>query len=705
MEHKDSADGTQNGISIQPGDEYSWMEAGNDMLMKWLKDQHKGFEDFFANKPERHALQANILNRLKAASVIGEMKANSAGLFFLHRKAGSNHFTLMFLPWGAEQPGLVFDPRLGDEHSQVDISYFFPSASSRFVILGLTSFGSEISCLKVYSRETGAFIGGEIDLTQYPEAEFLPDETGFLYVRHDGMNSPDPSLHLLHSTVRFRRLTEEGPGIIVAGEAVRADRPFEKDDFYEPKVLANPSCVVLACYKGTSSPYRFYCKNTEELENNDKPWRLILDVDECVRRFAYSQDSLFVINASPEGGNQVERLKVSSGSKERQLIRKADDINLSGISVGSQQLFLWGREGLDQVFLSLSLNGGTEERQNMAIGYVIEHAIGSSDVHHCILRLASPFLPTSFQTYDPHTSELKTIQGLASDEPEADVEIELHWAISYDDTHVPYMIVKKRGTKLEQDTPAFVYSYATYGFSYFPGYDRFSKEWFEAGGVRVYCFARGGGELGDSWHRAGQKEKKKNSFLDTVACVEDLIQKGFTSPRRLAFLGGSAGGIIAGKLAAERPELFAVIISDVGVLNISRCQITATGAANVPEYGDMNVPGEREALLKLDAYLSLSKGKTPSIFMACHGFHDSRVPVWMSSKFVARLKDCSDGQSTILMRTDFDTGHGLTVSTGSSKASLWADIYALMFFAMGVKPPLSSNPEKDVLSNQTSATT
>jgi protease II len=73
----------------------------------------------------------------------------------------------------------------------------------------------------------------------------------------------------------------------------------------------------------------------------------------------------------------------------------------------------------------------------------------------------------------------------------------------------------------------------------------------------------------------------------------------------------------------------------------------------------------------------------------------------MSSKFVARLKDCSDGQSTILMRTDFDTGHGLTVSTGSSKASLWADIYALMFFAMGVKPPFSSNPEKDVLSNQT----
>lgn len=70
--------------------------------------------------------------------------------------------------------------------------------------------------------------------------------------------------------------------------------------------------------------------------------------------------------------------------------------------------------------------------------------------------------------------------------------------------------------------------------------------------------------------------------------AEHLIGKSWIEPKRLAFHSGSAGGIIAGNLVANFPDLFAAVISDVGVLNVSRHQRRAAGSANIAEYGDIN---------------------------------------------------------------------------------------------------------------------
>ncbi len=76
-----------------------------------------------------------------------------------------------------------------------------------------------------------------------------------------------------------------------------------------------------------------------------------------------------------------------------------------------------------------------------------------------------------------------------------------------------------------------------------------------------------------------------NTYRDLIACAEYLIGKGYTSAARLAIRGGSAGGITVGMAMTERPDLFRVVLSDVGDSNALRAEYETDGDANSLEYG------------------------------------------------------------------------------------------------------------------------
>src|SRR6185503_12765977 len=121
----------------------------------------------------------------------------------------------------------------------------------------------------------------------------------------------------------------------------------------------------------------------------------------------------------------------------------------------------------------------------------------------------------------------------------------------------------------------------------------------EKGGVWATAHVRGGGEYGREWHEGGRLLTKKNTWGDMIAATEKLIADKWTSASKVAIRGGSAGGITVGRALTERPDLFASVISQVGVSNNLRAEFSQNGPPNIPEFGSMKTADSFKGLYEM----------------------------------------------------------------------------------------------------------
>jgi prolyl oligopeptidase len=241
----------------------------------------------------------------------------------------------------------------------------------------------------------------------------------------------------------------------------------------------------------------------------------------------------------------------------------------------------------------------------------------------------------------------------------------------------------RKDTVLNGQNPTILYGYGAYGTTEEPSRSNNVMTWVERGGIYVFAHVRGGGALGSQWHEAGQKTTKFNTWKDGIATAEWLIANGYTSSAKLGIYGGSAGGIFVGRAMTERPDLFAAAIPSVPVLDMVRSEQRANGVANVPEYGTVKVEAEFHALLRNSAYHAIQNGIRYPATMLMHGVNDSRVDVWQSLKYASRLADAQKGRQAVLLRLDYEAGHG--AGSGSDQANQrTADLQAFLLWQMGV---------------------
>jgi prolyl oligopeptidase len=253
---------------------------------------------------------------------------------------------------------------------------------------------------------------------------------------------------------------------------------------------------------------------------------------------------------------------------------------------------------------------------------------------------------------------------------------------SHDGIEVPLSIVYPKGIKLDGSNPTHLLGYGAYGVTDDPYYLPRLLAWYERGGIRANCHVRGGGAYGEEWHLAGKQLSKPNTWKDLIACSEYLIKEGYTSTPKLAINGGSAGGILIGRAMTERPDLFAVAVPEVGVLNTLRAETSSNGVPNIPEFGTVTDKQQFNALLEMDAFHHVQDGTKYPATLLIHGINDPRVPPWESMKMAARLQAATTSGKPVLLRIDYAGGHGVG-STKSQRQEQVADAWSFMLWQFG----------------------
>jgi prolyl oligopeptidase len=198
-----------------------------------------------------------------------------------------------------------------------------------------------------------------------------------------------------------------------------------------------------------------------------------------------------------------------------------------------------------------------------------------------------------------------------------------------------------------------------------------------------YAFAhiRGGGEKGETWHKAGMKQNKPNGWKDVISCAEYLIQNKYTAASKLAVMGSSAGGIVAGRAMEERPDLFGAVITNSGEMNPLLSEFQPGGPANIPEFGTTKDPVECKALIAMDPIYHVKDGIKYPALLSIVGMNDPRVVPWSQAKFVGAIQNASSSEKPVMLRVSYDSGHSTDDRDDYYKEV--ADRYSFVLWAMG----------------------
>jgi prolyl oligopeptidase len=200
--------------------------------------------------------------------------------------------------------------------------------------------------------------------------------------------------------------------------------------------------------------------------------------------------------------------------------------------------------------------------------------------------------------------------------------------------------------------------------------------WVRAGGVYAVACLRGGGEEGEEWHRAGQRELKQNSFDDFVAAADFLVEAGWTSSGQLGIMGGSNGGLLVGAALTQHPEKYAAAVCLAPLLDMVRYELSGLGPSWRSEYGSADDPVQLRTLLSYSPYHRVVPGVAypPVLFAAFDG--DTRVDPLHARKMCAALQYASSGTGPVLLRLERGAGHG--GRSVSREAALYADCLAFL---------------------------
>ena len=298
-----------------------------------------------------------------------------------------------------------------------------------------------------------------------------------------------------------------------------------------------------------------------------------------------------------------------------------------------------------------------EEAYNLSLDHGYEYETDTFRYSY-----SSPTTPKSVFDYDCKSKkqELKKTQEVPSGHNKDDYICKKIFATSHDNEKIPITILYKKGVKLDSNNYLLLYGYGSYGISIPSNFSTNRLSLVDRGIIYAIAHIRGGKEKGYEWYENGKLLNKKNTFLDFISCAEKLCEDKYTSPKKIVAQGGSAGGLLMGYIANERPDLFLGIIAQVPFVDICNTMLDEDlplTVTEIPEWGD--IKNDKKSFLYVKSYSPYDNVKKQNYphMLVTGGISDPRVTYWEMTKWVAKLRENKTDNNLLLLHMNMTAGH------------------------------------------------
>jgi prolyl oligopeptidase len=681
-------DTVDNYFGTRVADSYRWMEDLNaPELKQWIEAENAVTFRYLDGLPLRNTLKARITELYDYPRVSAPRYAGRH--WFYNRNTGLQRQSVVYTRETLNGPEtVVIDPNQLSPDGSIALSAMDPAPDGQHFAYGQSEGGSDWSTFYVRELATGRQLSDEIRWVKFSSLAWTEDGKGFFYGRY-----PEPPAgRALEAAVRDKKIYYHALGTPQSADRLIYERKDEPALFIDADIDETGRYLFVVTNKGTS--------NKNELFVKDVRTPLAPELDAPVRPLypghTASYDPLGVVEGTlylltdrdapnkkvvavpidrpdpknwktvvPESRNSIESARLVAGK-----------LAVNALADVASEVQLYDLDGKANVKITPPGLGA------------ISGPVGRFDRPDVFYTFTSPLYPTTVFRFDTATAASTPFEPPKLTFDPATYTTERVFFNSKDGTRVPMFMTHKKDLVRDGGNPTMLYGYGGFDIATLPTFRSDVPAWLERGGIWATANMRGGSEYGEAWHEAGMLDRKQHVFDDFIAAAEYLVREKYASPATLGIMGGSNGGLLVGAVMEQRPELFAVALPAVGVMDMLRYHKFTGGSAWATEYGSAENRKDFTYLYRYSPLHNVKPGTCYPATLVTTADHDDRVVPSHSFKFAATLQAAQGCDRPVLIRVETQGSHGYR-PTDKRIAEL-ADQWAFASSNMKARAPTSS---------------
>ena len=652
------SDQSDNYFGTAVADPYRWLEDTDSPETKhWIEAENALTFQYLSAIPERASIKEQLTRVWNYPKYAVPVKRGKD--YFITENSGLQNQAVLYVQHGLKGVRkVVLDPNTLSTDGTVALGPWDATENGKYLAYGVAAAGSDWEEIRVRDLERGVDLSDTLKWVKFSGIAWTKDHKGFFYSRFEQPKSENAML----AKNTGQKLYYHRVGQPQAKDQLILERPDHPRWNITATVSDDGEYVVIDVVDGTNPNNRifFIDLGNPGKPKIDNPLVTLIDDEESTNRVIDNAGDVFFLQTNQDAPlGRVVAVDINKPAKKywRSLIAEGAD-KMEDVELIGGHFVVSTLKDAHSVLQIYALRGNPVATVKLPGIGTVAAISGKPNEWEMFYSYVSYLQPSSVYRYDIE----KRIQApfLVAKVPvdSAGYETKQLFASGKDGTKIPVFVTSKKGLTLDGSHPTILYAYGGFDVNMTPAFSPSMLQWVSMGGVYAVAVIRGGGEYGRAWHEAGMLAKKQNVFDDFIAAAEYLISQKYTSSKKLAIRGGSNGGLLIGAVETQRPDLAAVALPAVGVMDMLRYQKFTIGGAWAPEYGTSDDSTQFKTLLAYSPLHNIKPGVSYPATLIETADHDDRVVPGHSFKFAATLQPAQAGPAPILIRIDAKAGHG-----------------------------------------------